>query len=63
MLSDNPLRTIEPEAFGHIGGTGLSMFLGRIQDLTKWGSDKRPPRAVAPTGGGGSPGHAPPEKF
>ena len=34
--------------------------LGRIQDLTKGGSDKRPPKAVAPRGVGG---HAPPENF
>ena len=25
-------------------------FLGRIQDFTKGGSDKRPPKAVAPRG-------------
>ena len=34
--------------------------LGRIQDLTKGGSDKRPPKAVAPRG---VRGYAPPEKF
>ena len=28
-------------------------FLGRIQDLTKWGSDKRSPKAVAPRWCGG----------
>ena len=32
--------------------------LGRIQDLTKGGSDKRPPKAAAPRG---IRGHAPPE--
>ena len=35
-------------------------LLGRIQDLTKGGSDKRPPKAVAPRG---VRGHAPPENF
>ena len=34
--------------------------LGRIQDLTKGGSDKRPPEAVARRG---VRGHAPPENF
>ena len=28
-------------------------ILGRIQDLTKGGSDKSPPKAVAPRGSGG----------
>ena len=34
------------------------LYLVRIQDLTKGGSDKRPPKAVAPRGGPGacSPG-------
>ena len=36
------------------------VILGRIQDLTKGGSDKRPPKAVAPRG---VRGHAPPENF
>ena len=34
--------------------------LGRPQDLPKGGSDKRPPKAVAPRG---VRGHAPPENF
>ena len=34
--------------------------LGQIQDLTKGGSDKRPPKAVVPRG---VRGHAPPENF
>ena len=36
------------------------LTLGRIQDLTKGGSDKRPPKAVTPRG---VRGHAPPENF
>ena len=35
-------------------------ILGRIQDLTKGGSDKRPPKAVGPRG---VQGHASPENF
>ena len=35
-------------------------LLGRIQDVTKGGSDKRPPKAVVPRG---VRGHAPPENF
>ena len=38
----------------------LCYLLGRIQDLTKGASDKRPPKAVAPTGVWV---HAPPENF
>ena len=40
--------------------TQLENSLGQIQDLTKGGSDKRPPKAVAPRG---IRGHAPPENF
>ena len=48
------------------GGGGGSIecltreHLGQIQDLTKGGSDKRPPKAVAPRG---VRVHAPPEIF
>ena len=38
----------------------LGGCLGRIQDLTKGGSDKRPPKVVAPRG---VRGHAPPENL
>ena len=34
--------------------------LGQIQDSTKWGLDKHPPRVVASRGAWG---HAPPENF
>ena len=41
--------------------SNLSVYiLGRIQDLTKGGSDKRPPEAVVRRG---VRGHAPPENF
>ena len=36
-----------------IGEYSLIGFLGRIQDLTKGGSDKRPPKAVVPRECGG----------
>ena len=38
----------------------IVMLLGRSQDLTKGGSDKRPPKAVAPRGVWR---HAPPKNF
>ena len=39
---------------------GISSLLGLIQDLTKGGSEKRPPKAVAPRG---VRGHAPRKIF
>ena len=44
LLLSNKIKTI--------GEYSLIGFLGRIQDLTKGGSDKRPPKVVAPRGYG-----------